>query len=137
MTFDASDLDAFAAELRRAPATLRREAEAVVKKGALNIKGDFNDSFRGSPHFKGVAGSVNFDIKIDGDSIEAEVGPDKDRYPGVPGKGRTRPAAPMANLAIFGGARGGGTVPDPQKHLDAEEPRIVKAMGDVIRKAIR
>ena len=43
----------------------------------------------------------------------------------------------MANLAIFGGARGGGTVPDPQKHLDAEEPRIVKAMGDVIRKAIR
>lgn len=135
--FDASELKAFAAELARSPEIVRAEIRPVVKKASLNVKNDYNDSFRESESFKGVAGSVNFETRETGDGVEAEIGPDKDRYPGIPGPGRTRPAAPIANIAIFGGARGGGTVPDPQKHLDAEEPRIVKAMGDVIRKAIR
>lgn len=137
MTFDPSELRRFEAALRRAPEILKGEVRPVVKKASLNVKNDFNDSFRGSRHFKGVAGSVNFETRETGDGIEAEIGPDKSRYPGIPGPGRTRPAAPIANIAIFGGARGGGTVADPQKHLDAEAPRLAKAMGDVIRKAIR
>lgn len=137
MTFDASELNKFAAELGAAGAGIRKDVNAVVFKGATNVKSAFNESLWGSKHFKGSGGSVDFDIEITADAIEAEIGPNKSRHPGVSGPGKTRPAAPLANIAIFGGARGGGTVPDPQKHLDAEEPRIVKAMGDVIRRAIR
>ena len=138
MNLDTSQLKAFEAELRRSPRVVRDGVRPVIAKASLNIKNDWNDSFRQSRSFKGIAGSVSYDTKVTRDGIEAEVGPDKSRHPGLAGPPKTRPAAPMANIAHFGGARGGGgTVPDPQKHLDDEEPRLIKAMGDVISKAIR
>ena len=137
MNLDTSQLKAFEAELRRSPKTVRDGVRPVIAKGALNIKNDWNDSFRQSRSFKGIAGAVTYDTKVTRDGIEAEIGPDKDRHPGLAGPPTTRPAAPLANIAHFGGARGGGTVPDPRTHLDAEEPRLIKAMGDVISKAIR
>lgn len=137
MNIDASALRAFEAELRRSPQIVREGVRPVIQKGALNVKNDFNASFRESRSFKGVAGSVSYDTKVTRDGVEAEIGPDKGRHPGASGPPKAKPAAPLANIAIFGGARGGGSVPDPQKHLDAEEPKLIKAMGDVIGRAIR
>lgn len=132
-----SDFDKFAAELIASGAKVAAGSRAVVQKGALNVKKDFNDSFRESKHFKGAAGSVTFDTKITADGIEAEIGPDKDRHWGTPGPGKSRPAAPIANIAIFGGARGGGgSVDDPQKHLDAEAPKFEAAMNALIDRAL-
>lgn len=127
MNIDTSQLKAFEAELRRSPQIVRDGVRPVIAKGALNIKNDWNASFRQSRSFKGIAGAVTYDTKVTRDGVEAEIGPDKARHP----KGA------LANIAHFGGARGGGTVPDPRTHLDAEEPRLIKAMGDVISKAIR
>lgn len=127
MNLDTSQLKAFEAELRRSPQIVRDGVRPVMQKGALNVKDDWNDSFRQSRSFKGIAGAVTYDTKVTRDGIEAEIGPDKSSHP----KGA------LANIAHFGGARGGGTVPDPRTHLDAEEPRLIKAMGDVISKAIR
>lgn len=133
MSFDASELARFAAELGKSGDGLRKDVNGVVFKGATNVKGAFNKSFKGSPHFKGTGGSVDFDIEITADGIEAEIGPNRDRFPGVPGKGKTSPAAGLAGVAIFGGARGGGgSVADPQDHLDAEEAGFVRALGDVL-----
>lgn len=135
---DASDLEAFAAELTRSPEIVQEGVRPVVQKGALNIKSDFNDSFRESESFKGVAGSVNFDTAVTRDGVEAEIGPDRGRYPGLSGPAKARPAAPLAGIAIFGGARGGGrSVPDPQKHLDAEESKFIAALDAVVRRALR
>lgn len=132
MSFDASELSTFAAELGAAGDGVRRGVNGVVFKGATNVKSAFNESFWDSKYFRGVGGSVDFDIEVTADSIEAEIGPNKDRHWGTPGPGKSRPAAPLANIAIFGGARGGGTVDDPQKHLDAEEDGFIRALGDVV-----
>lgn len=138
MKMDAHEVRAFAIELEKSSADVQRDIRPVVQKGALNIKQAFNDSFRGSTHFKGISGSVTFDTKVTAGGVEAEIGPDKSRHPGVPGPGTTRPAAPHANIAIFGGAYGGGgSVDDPTKHLDAEAPKFEKALGDVIRRALQ
>ena len=132
-----SDFDKFAAELIASGAKVAAGSRAVVQKGALNVKNDFNDSFRESKHFKGAAGSVDFDIEVTADGIEAEIGPNRERFPGIPGPGKTRPAAGLAGIAIFGGARGGGgSVDDPQKHLDAEAPKFEAAMKALIDKAL-
>lgn len=133
MSFDATELSAFAAELGAAGDGLRKGVNSVVFKGAMNVKDAYNESFEGSPHFKGTSGSVDFDIEIAADAIEAEIGPNHARFPGVPGPGKTRPAAGLAGVAILGGARGGGgTVEDPQAHLDAEEDGFIRAIGDVV-----
>lgn len=132
MSFDASELARFAAELGKSGDGLCKDVNGVVFKGATNVKSAFNESLWGSKHFKGSGGSVDFDIEISSNSITAEIGPNKSRHPGVAGPGKTRPAAPLANIAIFGGARGGGSVADPQDHLDAEEAGFVRALGDVL-----
>lgn len=136
MQIDTSELDRLAADLGRIPAKVAKGIAPIVRKGALNVKNDWNDSFRESESFKGIAGSVNFETKVSGDGHEAEIGPDKGKHPGLSGPPRSRPAAPLANIAHFGGARGGGTVEDPQKHLDAEAPRFVKALTDLIGDAL-
>lgn len=137
MTFDVSDLDEFAADLGAAAGVVRKGTNAAVFKGATKVKSSFNQSFWDSHHFKGVGGSVDFDIEVTADSIEAEIGPNPERFPGLAGPAKARPAAPLAGVAVFGGAHGGGgTVDDPQKHLDAEEAAFVAALDAVVRKAL-
>lgn len=131
-----SDFDKLAGELLAAGPKVIAGSRAVVQKGALNVKNDFDDSLSESPYFKGVGGSVTFDTKVTSDGVEAEIGPDKSRHWGTPGPGKSRPAAPLANIAIFGGAHGGGTVPDPQKHLDTEAPKFEAAMNALLGKAL-
>lgn len=138
MRIDASDFDDFARELERVAPEVAKGVRPVVQKGALNVKQDWNDAFRESTHFKGIAGSVNYDTKISVDGVEAEIGPDRGKFPGLAGKPKTRPAAPLAGIAHFGGARGGGgSIDDPQKFLDDEAPRFEKALNDLIDEALR
>jgi len=127
MDFDTSDLERFAAELERAPDRVEREIRPVVKKGALNIKTEWQRALGASKHFKGVKHTPSFDTEITRDGVEAEIGP---RTSGqVPGD--------LVSIAHFGGARGGGGVTDPQEFLDDEGPRFVKALGDIVGKAIQ
>ena len=59
MNLDISQLKAFEAELRRSPQIVRDGVRPVIAKASLNIKNDWNDSFRQSRSFKGIAGSVS------------------------------------------------------------------------------
>lgn len=137
MSFDASELDVFAAELGAAGRGVRRGVNGAVFKGATNVKRAFNESFYRSRSFKGVGGSVDFDIEVGPDSITADIGPNPERFPGAPGPAKVSPSAGLAGVAIFGGASGGGgKVADPQVHLDAEEAGFIAALDAVIERTL-
>lgn len=123
MEIDTSELRALAADLRGAGDLVGKHVNAVVSRGALNIKNQLRREMRDSRHFRPVASAISYDIHragfSSGDVIEAEIGPER----GSPGS--------LANIAFFGTSRGGGTVPDPQGALDAEAPRFEKALSDL------
>lgn len=114
---DDSELRAFAADLTRAPTRVALGARGAVSKGALNIKNQLVSEMRSSIHFKGVAPGISYDLDAAG--LTADIGPTK----GGPGA--------LANIAYFGSARGGGTVPDPRGALEAEIPHFEKALLDL------
>lgn len=124
---DSSELRAFAADLRHLPEALNRHTEAIVERGALNIKNRMVDDMRASTHFRPVARSITYDVRTGGwgdtAAIEAEIGPDKARDQ----------AASLANIAYFGGSRGGGgTVRDPQSALDAETDEFIAQLDALV-----
>ena len=124
MAVDASELRALIADLREAPQLVRREARAVISKGALNIKNQMRDEVAKSRHFR-FAHTVSYDLKVAGDTIEAEIGPE------------TGGVGSLAGFAYFGGVNGGGgTVPDPQGALDAEAPNVEKYLDALVSKAL-
>lgn len=125
--FDTSELRTFTADLRAVPEWATRHAIPIVKRGAQNIKDEIAGNFKSSTHFKQLASSVTYDIhtgSFAGDGvIEAEIGP---RHGGgEPGN--------LANVAIFGTSRGGGTVPDPQIALEREIPKFEAALADLMK----
>ena len=124
MAVDASELRALIADLSSAPKLVRSEARAVVSKGALNIKNQMRDEVARSRHFR-FAHTVSYDLKVGGDTIEAEIGPE------------TGGVGSLAGFAYFGGVNGGGgTVPDPQGALDAEAPNVEKQVDALVAKAL-
>jgi len=122
---DASELREFAADMRRYPEQLRRHIRPVVEKGAVKIKTQMREEMSRSRHFKGVTLSITYDLIDRVGGVEAEIGP----LPGRPGS--------LANIAYFGGSRGGGTVPDPRGALEAEVPAFERALGALMSEVLR
>ena len=119
---DVSELRSFSRDLGNAGAAAAPLVRAVVVKGAVNIKGSLRADMSASRSFKGITPEIDFDVVAERDGVSAEIGPRAE--PGSPGN--------LANVAYFGGSRGGGTVKDPQAALDAEAPKFEKALGDVL-----
>lgn len=125
---DSDELRAFSKDLTAAGSGIASKVLPVVHKGAGKIKAQLRREMQSSNHFKGITRSIDYSMKFGTGSragggagaIEAEIGPRK----GKPGS--------LANIAYFGGARGGGTVPDPKGALEAEIPHFEKALGDVL-----
>ena len=102
---DASEVRSLAADMAQVDGRLVRHIIPVLKKGAQNIKEEVRNNFRasGNAGFRYVGGTVSYDLHefsgFGGGEIYAEIGP-------------TKPAGTLANVAIFGTSRGGGTVAD-------------------------
>jgi len=146
---DMSEVRALAVDLTKASDEVQAKTLPVVEHGAVNIKKQMQQEMSRSKHFKQIAPTIDYDIhggQIFGVGvIEAEIGPNKERAGGrsrgqrITGvrfnaadfRGGDGNAAPLANIAYFGSARGGGTVPDPQGALDAETPKFLKALADL------
>lgn len=130
VTFDDTELRAFAADLTRAGDLVASDVEPVVVKGAVNIKDQLIAEARASTHFAPMARSIDFDIhggQMFGVGIvEAEIGPNAERDP----------AGHLDNIAYFGTSRGGGTVPDPIGALEAEIPGFQRAIADLGERAL-
>lgn len=120
ISIDAHEVRELAADFTRVPGELSRHAIPVLSKGALNIKNQMRESFEasGNAGFRFVGRTVSYDLHTEGNELSAEIGP-------------TKPAGALANVAIFGTPRGGGTVADPREALEAEGPRFEKALADL------
>ena len=120
ISIDAHEVRELAADFTRIPGELSRHAIPVLSKGALDIKNQMRESFEvsGNAGFKYVGRTVSYDLHTEGNELSAEIGP-------------TKPEGALANVAIFGTPRGGGTVADPREALEAEAPRFEKALADL------
>lgn len=120
VSIDAHEVRELAADFTRIPGELSRHAIPVLSKGALNIKNQMRESFEasGNAGFRFVGRTVSYDLHTEGNELSAEIGP-------------TKPEGALANVAIFGTPRGGGTVADPREALEAEAPRFEKALADL------
>ena len=117
MSADASELDGLAKAFRGIPALMVPKLRGVVAKSALNTKKLMQADARRSKHFKQLAPTISYDLKVHsfgGDGvIEAEIGP----TPGGSGS--------LAGIAYFGTSKpGGGTVRNPEDAMLEEAPNF-------------
>lgn len=119
---DTSELTRLADDMRAAGRSVGNAVAPVIKKGAQNIKQQMAAEMGASAHFKGAASSISYDFRADLTGVEALIGPKS---------GRGEPGA-LANIAYFGTSRGGGTVADPVRAMEAEAPRLEQAIADVL-----
>ena len=123
MGWDGADkIGALAADLRALPEHVRGDARKVLAKAGVNIKRQLQAEMSTSEHFGQVATAISYEIEERAGSIELVAGPTK----GSPGS--------LANIAYFGGSRGGGTVPEPRGALDAEAPVASAYLLDLVAK---
>lgn len=101
------------------------EAEAILTKGAVEARKNLIADAKTSRHFRQVGRSISFDKRRTARGVEIELGPDKDRDP----------AGPLANLAYFGGANGGGGTLDLDEPVERELDVIddyLQRLGDLL-----
>jgi hypothetical protein len=114
---DASELDGLAKAFRAIPALMVPKMRGVVARSALNTKNAMRKDAQSSRHFKQLAPTISYDLKVHefgGDGvIEAEIGP----TPGGSGS--------LAGIAYYGTSRpGGGTVRNPEDAMLEEAPNF-------------
>lgn len=124
ITGDFSEVNKLAVDLGKAASKLLPEVDAVMKRGAQNVKDEMTADAKGSEHFRGkrrasVAESISYDRAYGLGSIGYEVGPDKER------------GGNLAAIAYFGGVNGGGGTLDIDRPLRNEEPRLLKALSEL------
>lgn len=127
VTIDARELTAFGDDLTRAAKRVGGELKPIISKGSLNIKTQMRKEMFGSRHFKGAGSSISYDLFEGLGSVWADIGPSSEG--GSPGN--------LANIAYFGTSRGGGTVPDPLKALEAEAPNVERYLSELVDKMLR
>lgn len=116
MTDGSAELRKLANDLGRIAGDAVKDVDAVLKKGAQNIKTEMQADVSASKHFKGMAGSITYDSHYLPGKARYVVGPDKGRRGGA-----------LGNIYYFGTSRGGGSG-DIEKPLRSEEPRLVSAL---------
>lgn len=116
----ADGLRAFAADLGKIASKALPDTDAVLKKGAQNIKDDLVADARGSKHFKGMAGSISYDSMYGIGHAKYEIGPDKGRRGGA-----------LGNIYYFGTSRGGGTG-DLEGPLAREAPNLERELNKLV-----
>jgi hypothetical protein len=117
MSVDSSELDALARDLTQIPAGMVPKLRGVVARSALNTKSIMRKDASRSRHFKQLAPTISYDLKVHafgGDGvIEAEIGPS--------GGG----SASLAGIAYFGTSKpGGGTLRNPEDAMLEEAPNF-------------
>jgi len=111
-----AELRALAANMGKIAGKALDDVDAVLKKGAQNVKEEMQADASRSPHFKGMAGAITYDSHYLLGRARYVVGPDKSRRGGS-----------LGNIYYFGTSRGGGSG-DIEKPLRTEEPRLMSQM---------
>lgn len=119
-SIDDSEFRELAADLGKVPSRLLPEVDAVLKRGANNLKGSMRAAFEASPHFRRVGGKVSYDSIPGVGTVGYEVGPT------IGGAGS------LAGIAVDGGANGGGGSVQIDDLLPAEADVIEKHVGEIL-----
>ena len=122
MSDGTAELRQFAIAVGRLADSAYEDVDAVISKGAVNVKSEMIADVASSPHFKGMAGSITYEHHNTKGVIRREIGPDKGRRGGS-----------LGNIYYFGTSRGGGSG-DIEKPLRSEEPRLLSAMHALVEK---
>lgn len=118
---DASEFEGVIHDLSRAGPVIASKVRPIVSKGALNVKNRMQADAQASRHFGQIAHTIDYDINVTAEGVEAEIGPNKARGG----------AASLAGIAYFGSSKpGGGTVADPVHALNEEAPRFVQNLAE-------
>jgi hypothetical protein len=117
-------LDELIAALDQAGKKLPTEMRAVLQRGAMNIKKDWQARWAGLGHAPALPYAVSYDTKELAYSASAEIGPDKGRRQGA-----------LGNLLEFGSVNN-APHPGGLPALEAEAPRFEKALADLAGKLL-
>jgi hypothetical protein len=108
-----SDLDRLAHDLLQEVVVTTAQVKAVVTKGALNVKQDWQQRATGIEHAPRYPRSISYDVK----GLTAQIGPeDSAENQGF-----------LGHILEHGGAHNAPRN-DGGQALDAEEPKFVKAI---------
>lgn len=116
----ADDLRGLALDLGKAAGVAASDVDAVVKKAAQNVKEQMQADASASK-WRPLARTISYDRTSTLGGPTYEVGPDRSRGGG----------AGLAG-AYYGWPNGGGATLSLDGPIDAEEPRLTKALGDLL-----
>ena len=122
MSDGSAEFTKLAHDLGRIAGSAVKDVDAVLKKGAQNVKTEMIGDVSGSKHFYGMAGSISYDSHYSPGTARYVVGPDKSRRGGS-----------LGNIYYFGTSRGGGSG-DIEKPLRSEGPRLQSALEALAEK---
>lgn len=115
---DDSEVRALAADLGRVPAKTLPAVDAVMKRGAQNVKETMRSDAEGHASLPHFPRSITYD-RVMGTGIEYEIGPDKDRMQG-----------PLGSILFYGTSRH-GPVLDIEVGIREEAPRLEDNLSKV------
>lgn len=114
------ELKALSRDLGLVSMKARNELIPIFRKTAQQVKTRMQDDLRTSGWFGQVAKSVDYDVHTSKGHMTAEIGTNAARDS----------SAPLAGIAYFGGARGGGgTVADPEYIMNDEADLMIGFIG--------
>ena len=118
----ADELQRFANDLGKIASKALPEVDAVLKKGAQNIKDDLVDGIPSGSSWRALKGSISYDSMYGIGHAKYEIGPDKGRRGGA-----------LGNIYYFGTSRGGGTG-DLEGPLARETPNLERELNKLVDK---
>ena len=134
VTVNVGELTELAKTLDAADRGLVDDVKAVTHKGSLNIKRDAKQRVGRGPHTPAYALSIGYEVKANSRVVEGEIGPDKDKHVGG---GPFRTPGNLGNLLEYEyGTPWSAPTPHLGPALAAEEPKFVRALEDVLLKAL-
>lgn len=124
MGADTGELQAWIADLERAEEQLLERVERVIGRGCNNIKKDWKARWTGFPHIPHLPNAISYDVVRHGDTVSGEVGVDVRRRQG-----------PLGGIIAWG-LGPNAPLPGPLEAVAAEEPRLQKALADLMEELL-
>lgn len=116
---DVTGLDEWIAQLDKAQSQALPQAEAILAKGALNVKNSAMRRVSGHAHSPAYPRTIGYDMYHLPGSARARIGPDKGRRQGA-----------LGNILEFGTVNN-APIPHLGPALTEEGPKFERALGDL------